>query len=351
MITRVQLSLFVPPAESADLEAVRRLLDPVQASLIPAHVTLCREDELATVELAALQSRLAAEQATALVLRFGPPESFAGHGVLMPCIAGEAEFHSLRQWILGSRSVARRAPHLTLAHPRNSRAPSNFLANACSLSGGRTVKFAAVHRIEQEGSAAWQVLERYQLRCRPNGSPSKSVADPLPLCAGGVALRRLSVADLALFQAYRSDPALGRYQGWSVMSDADALVFLDAMSTAPLFAPGRWIQIGIASPDGLTLLGDIGLHLSEDSRQAQIGFTLSRSAQGRGLATAAVREALGLVLEATVVESILGLTDARNLPSIRLLERVGMRRQTARDAVYRGEPCVEYVYSLSRADA
>ena len=42
-------------------------------------------------------------------------------------------------------------------------------------------------------------------------------------------LRRLGVGDLAAFQAYRLDPELGRYQGWSPMSPAEATDFLSAM--------------------------------------------------------------------------------------------------------------------------
>jgi hypothetical protein len=43
---RRQLSLYVPEPIATRLEAVRRVLDPVQHALIPAHVTLCRDDEL-----------------------------------------------------------------------------------------------------------------------------------------------------------------------------------------------------------------------------------------------------------------------------------------------------------------
>ena len=175
-----------------------------------------------------------------------------------------------------------------------------------------------------------------------------SVADPLPRVDSVVALRRLNVSDLPAFQSYRSDAELGRYQGWAAMSDAHARAFLDEMNAAPLFRPGCWAQIGIAEPQGLALLGDIGLFLAEDSGHAEIGFTLARAAQGRGLATAAVRLALRLIFEATSVPCVLGITDARNRASIALLERVGMRMQAERDAVFRGEPCVERVYRQTR---
>src|SRR5690606_24260688 len=110
----------------------------------------------------------------------------------------------------------------------------------------------------------------------------------LPRTAGDVLLRRLAPADLVAFQAYRQDPELGRYQGWVPTPDHDARDFLEHMNRAALLQPGTWCQIGIAERGCGTLIGDIGLILASDSSQVEIGFTLSRPFQGRGLGTAAV---------------------------------------------------------------
>lgn len=177
-----------------------------------------------------------------------------------------------------------------------------------------------------------------------------TASDPLPRSGVGVVLRRLCVADLPAFQAYRTDVELGRYQGWSAMSDSEARAFLDDANKAPLFSPGHWAQIAIAEPQTLALLGDIGLYLAEDSRHAEIGFTLARHAQGRGLATAAVREAVQFIFFSTAVEQVLGITDARNRASIALLERIGMHKSEERTVEFRGEECVEYIYVLPRGD-
>ncbi len=134
------------------------------------------------------------------------------------------------------------------------------------------------------------------------------------------------------------------------MSDSEALAFLTEMESAPLIAPGEWVQIAISDPSGEHLVGDIGIFLAEDEGHAEIGFTLGPGAQGRGVATAAVREAVGLIFEATRVSKVLGITDSRNLPSTRLLERIGFRRQESRHTEFRGEPCIEHVYALPRED-
>ena len=177
-----------------------------------------------------------------------------------------------------------------------------------------------------------------------------ATSDPLPRFGANIVLRRLSVADLAAFQAYRTDAELGRYQGWSAMPDAEASAFLDEMNQAPLFQPCQWAQIAIAEPQTSALLGDIGLYLAPDAREAEIGFTLARHAQGRGLGAAAVREALQLIFQSTAVERVVGITDARNQASIALLERVGMRKMEERTVEFRGELCVELVYVLARQD-
>jgi aminoglycoside 6'-N-acetyltransferase len=85
-----------------------------------------------------------------------------------------------------------------------------------------------------------------------------------------------------------------------------------------------------------------------DAYLGEIGFTLEPGAQGRGIATAAVRAALQLLFGSTQVQQVLGITDRRNGASIRLLERVGFRYESSRRAVFRGELCDEEVYVIVR---
>lgn len=180
---------------------------------------------------------------------------------------------------------------------------------------------------------------------------------PLPdTCAGVVfhvpapafLLRPLSTADLAAFQSYRHDPELGRYQGWAPQSDTEAQSFLATMSTQPFLVPGAWTQSGIADPVTQTLIGDLGIFLDPTGHYAEIGLTLARPAQGRGVATAALREAIRRIFTSSQVERVLCVSDARNTASVRMLERAGMNRTATRDAVFRGEQCIEHVYTLQR---
>lgn len=162
--SRKQLSMYVPPDGARDIEAVRRLVDPVQSSLIPAHVTLCREDELG--DIASVRARLRSVPFEPLALRFGKLVAFSGHGLLLECVRGEGRFRALREYLLGSSRVREQKPHITLAHPRNPKSSGNSLSNTSTLPEVIEVTFPSVYLVEQEGGRPWRLLEKYELRGR-----------------------------------------------------------------------------------------------------------------------------------------------------------------------------------------
>ena len=184
--------------------------------------------------------------------------------------------------------------------------------------------------------------------CNERSKIAVVIPESLPYVREGIALRQLRVADLRAFQSYRCDPIVGRYQGWTATSDEEALAFLEVMSRAPLFAADDWSQLAIADSTTDLLLGDIGLFVAHDYEHAEIGFSLAREHQGRGIATLAVRMTLELVFGSTPVPRVYARTDARNDRSIRLLERIGMRRIDSRETSYRGESYLEHRYVLNR---
>lgn len=163
---RRQLSMFVPAAEGLQLESVRRELDPVQAALIPAHVTLCRDAEIDQFSIAEIEARISNAAVQPIRLRFGRPVIFEGHGVLLPCVAGEPAFHELRTHVLGTTAIRRHEPHITLAHPRNPPASKCGLAGGMGYAENHSFTFATIVFIEQTGAAPWQVLREFSLRSR-----------------------------------------------------------------------------------------------------------------------------------------------------------------------------------------
>jgi hypothetical protein len=111
-----------------------------------------------------LASRLTDAKAKQLTLHFGRPEIVHGHGILLPCIAGQEAFHALREHVLGSMVIRHQAPHITLAHPRNPKSSENSLANANRLPELAAIRFAQIVLIEQTGVTPWRVLQTYEIQ-------------------------------------------------------------------------------------------------------------------------------------------------------------------------------------------
>ena len=163
---------------------------------------------------------------------------------------------------------------------------------------------------------------RAQQAVREVNKPS----DPFPRGTGRVVLRRLELADLSRFQAYRRDPNVGEFQGWDSQPDHEAARFIQDMSDVELFPRGAWVQLGIADRSTDKLIGDVGICVSADGEEAEIGFTVSPHAQGSGLGTEAVREVIGLIFDHTGVHRIIAVIDARNMRAHRLALRVGFQK-------------------------
>ena len=169
-----------------------------------------------------------------------------------------------------------------------------------------------------------------------------SIALHLPASCGGTTIRVMRRDDVCAFAAYRSDPVLAQYQGWSPMTQAESLNFVDLMATACSLEPGQWIQLAISQSSTDDLVGDLGLCLAADSAAVEIGFTVANEHQGQGHATRAV--VLAAQLCRPFAPMLRAVTDARNQASMAVLERSGFQKHSERKAFFKGESCIEYIY-------
>jgi RimJ/RimL family protein N-acetyltransferase len=144
----------------------------------------------------------------------------------------------------------------------------------------------------------------------------------LPLRTERLRLRAFVPSDAAAFAAYRSVPAVARYQSWDApysVGAAQRLVDEMAGRTGPV--PGEWLQIALEH-DG-ALAGDVAVGLGVDGRIATIGYTLAPEAQGRGLASEAVGAVVERLFGHVGVHRVEASLDPRNLASARLVESLG----------------------------
>lgn len=70
----------------------------------------------------------------------------------------------------------------------------------------------------------------------------------------------------------------------------------------------------------------------------EIGWRLARQSQGRGYASEAARAVLAFGFETAGLEEIVSFTVPANLPSRRVMERIGMARDPAEDFEHPGLP-------------
>ncbi len=156
---RRQATLFFgdpPPA----LVRCRQFYNPVQAALIDAHVTLCREDEV--FDWTAFEERVASLTQLKLRMEFGRPIR-RGDLVFLPVTAGAEHFAALRRTLLSDNTSEPRTmdPHVTVIHPRNGTCTDEAFAEIERSLPPFEWTFNEVALIEQHNGGQWQTLASY----------------------------------------------------------------------------------------------------------------------------------------------------------------------------------------------
>ena len=168
---RTQLTLFVSENVSAAIEAIRRQYNPVQHSLIAAHVTLCREDELLDIEK--VLQNLNQLSFPAITIRFGTPERFdEGKGVLLPALEENTAFQELRKAVLKGviEQPRNHQPHITLMHPRNATCTDEIMENIRKSDLPSEIEFGHISLIEQIDGGKWSIIQTFHLTIPPANS-------------------------------------------------------------------------------------------------------------------------------------------------------------------------------------
>lgn len=152
---------------------------------------------------------------------------------------------------------------------------------------------------------------------------------PFSLETPRLLLRSFRDSDLEPFLAYRNDPEVFRYQGWKTpYLREDAVEFVAEAQIIQPGTPGVWMQLAIESRETGALLGDIAFHLTKSNpRMAYLGYTLARASWGQGYASEAAHKVLDYLFRVLDLHRVVADCDVDNQASIRLLERLGFRRE------------------------
>jgi RimJ/RimL family protein N-acetyltransferase len=147
---------------------------------------------------------------------------------------------------------------------------------------------------------------------------------------------------------------LPEVQEWMTTADADREQFAHRFRDPDRLSKTLVVQLdGVLIGDLMLAVGDAWSQAEVRARasgvQAEIGWCLSPDHQGHGYATEAVRELLRICFEELGLRRVVAMCFADNVPSWRLMERLGMRREeyAVRDSLHRsGEWLDGMTYAL-----
>ncbi|HQU27772.1 MAG TPA: GNAT family protein [Nitrospirales bacterium] len=166
-------------------------------------------------------------------------------------------------------------------------------------------------------------------------------------------LSQLVTSDALAMYEYRTDPEVCRYQTFEPGSLSDVEGFIGGMESIIFGTPGTWFQFAIRQQESRLLMGDLGVHfIAEDPRQVEIGFTVAPAHQGHGFATEAVSGILSYLFEIEHKHRVFASVDPRNVRSVELLKRVGMRQEAhfRKSLWFKGEWVDDLVFGILEAE-
>jgi RimJ/RimL family protein N-acetyltransferase len=157
-----------------------------------------------------------------------------------------------------------------------------------------------------------------------------AMAHPVfPLRTDRLELRPFVDDDFDALFAMQSDDTVTRYLNWGPLSAKQVKDLLERIKPMTGFDGSRdAIRLAMVLPDSGAVVGDVSLWRTRgEQAQAEIGFVVHPDHQRRGYATEASAALLRIGFEQLQLHRIVGRADARNVASIGVMERIGMRRE------------------------
>jgi RimJ/RimL family protein N-acetyltransferase len=150
-----------------------------------------------------------------------------------------------------------------------------------------------------------------------------------PLTTARMTLRPYEIGDLPALHDLFGREDVCRYLPWEPMDIDQARTLLERrVRQTRLESEGEAIVLAACDAETARMVGEFMLRFTSDRhRQGEIGWSIHPDVQGRGLATEGAREMLRLGFEGLGLHRIVAEGDERNVASLRVMERLGMRRE------------------------
>jgi RimJ/RimL family protein N-acetyltransferase len=171
-----------------------------------------------------------------------------------------------------------------------------------------------------------------------------------PIHSERLLLRPFEESDLHALHRIQSDEEVVRYLYHDARSlDEVRAVLARKMDSAAVGGEGDGLSAAVVLRDTGELVADVSLRwVSEGHEQGELGFVVHPAHQRRGYATEAARPILDFAFDTMGLHRVVGRTEARNIASARVLEKLGMRREAhlIENEWVKGEWQSELVYAV-----
>lgn len=171
-----------------------------------------------------------------------------------------------------------------------------------------------------------------------------------PITTPRLQLRPLTIDDMPALLAYRGDPEVCRYLPFEPMTPEVLSARLAGdLGRREITSEGEALTLGAERRSDGRLVGDVVLFFhSEHHAAGEIGYVFHPEVAGQGFGQEACTAVLDLAFEDLRLHRVVANMDGRNAASVRLAERLGMRREAAHLSaeMFKGEWSDLLVYAI-----
>ncbi len=164
----------------------------------------------------------------------------------------------------------------------------------------------------------------------------------------------MTAADAPFWLRNFADPDVVAFTAYEPPADLEAAKAEIAQYATRPFEQGTGIRWGMALRPAGELIGTLGYHqwVRDGADRARLGYDLLREHRGRGLMTEALRAVVAHGFGTMGLRRIEVLIDPVNGASIRLVERLGFRREGVlrENTFFRGRFIDDAIYALLASD-
>lgn len=162
-------------------------------------------------------------------------------------------------------------------------------------------------------------------------------------------LREFTEADAEAANVYERDPEVVRYTSHGPRSLDESHAYIARVLDDARAEPRGVYDFAVVRREDMRLIGRCGFRITSfDQREAMLWYILDRASWGRGYIVEAARAAVGLGFETLRIHRFFVDIDARNAASLRVAEKLGMRREAhfVENAWVKGEWTDSIVFGL-----